>query len=155
MKLKGILKAFVICIIILFVVAFIMVVAYAFNPNAKAGMDYYIGPIGQNIIQGVTSGWAGLTASDFWVTYLTPPLNVALIWLVGGILLTVIVLNPIKDSVTGWFAARHKVGLPTTTGSIVSGTGDVRTTTPIGATTRPTLESPTIQPEVKKEETKA
>ena len=131
--------AFLLFLFIFMAGGFIMIGFYAFVPTAKAGMDYYLGPTALNISNGATNAWLGLTASPMWVTYITP--NLLWIGAGAGILGTVFILLPLKDAWTGFWAGRHKVTVPTTTGPAIG----IRSSTPPGATTRPKTTVPPVQ----------
>lgn len=129
-------------VLILFVIllgGFVLMGMYAFVPSAKAGMDYYLGPTAQNVSNGLSASWQGITTSQGWITYVTP--NLLLIGIVGGVFLTAFILLPIKDAWTGFWAGRHKVTVPSPAGAPLG----VRTSTPSGGTTRPAVQEVVVE----------
>jgi len=131
-------KLLVICFVIL-CGASILIGFYAFVPDAKASMDYYLGPTGQNVTNGLTGLWIGVTTSEAWLTYITP--NLLWIGVGAGILVTSFILLPIKDAWTGFWSKRHKVPVPTPMTSFPS------TPVPQTPTTRPIQTAPAPAPE--------
>ena len=109
-------------------IGFVIVAVYAFMPGAKDAMNYYLGPTGQSISLAITGAIAGITSSPTWLTYIAP--NIFPIGLVGGVLLTMLLLHPLYNRWTGYWAARHDYRLVTTSSTVPMAA------TPPGATTR-------------------